>query len=314
MLISTEPATGAVLWEGPEGDAGAEVEIARARAAWAELGVAAAGQPHRDDAPLRQRRPSARQDALRRPDRARDGQTAVGGAHRNRGGHRQGRHLGERPTRSGHRIAQTRRGRWVCARRSATSRTACWQCSDRSTSPAHLPNGHIVPALIAGNAVVFKPSEKTPAVGQIPGRLLSHGGGVFRKGVHPGLLSRRSRRQASALAGHPGIDGLLFTGSARAGLALHQASSPRRPTRSSRSSSAATIRSWCGTRRRSTPPRCCRDPVRLHDRGPALHVQCPPADRQATARTSRCSRKSRRSSDAWSSPNRIRVLRRSWGR
>ena len=32
--------------------------------------------------------------------------------------------------------------------------------------PAHLPNGHIVPALIAGNAVVFKPSEKTPATGE----------------------------------------------------------------------------------------------------------------------------------------------------
>ena len=32
--------------------------------------------------------------------------------------------------------------------------------------PAHLPNGHIVPALLAGNAVVFKPSEKTPAVGE----------------------------------------------------------------------------------------------------------------------------------------------------
>ena len=31
--------------------------------------------------------------------------------------------------------------------------------------PAHLPNGHIVPALIAGNAIVFKPSEKTPATG-----------------------------------------------------------------------------------------------------------------------------------------------------
>lgn len=29
--------------------------------------------------------------------------------------------------------------------------------------PAHLPNGHIVPALLAGNAIVFKPSEKTPA-------------------------------------------------------------------------------------------------------------------------------------------------------
>src|SRR5436305_4111757 len=31
--------------------------------------------------------------------------------------------------------------------------------------PAHLPNGHIVPALIAGNAVVFKPSAKTPTTG-----------------------------------------------------------------------------------------------------------------------------------------------------
>ena len=37
--------------------------------------------------------------------------------------------------------------------------------------PAHLPNGHIVPALIAGNAVEFKPSEKTPAVGEFLTRL-----------------------------------------------------------------------------------------------------------------------------------------------
>ena len=43
---------------------------------------------------------------------------------------------------------------------------ACWPCSAPSTFPAHLPNGHIVPALIAGNAVVFKPSEKTPATGE----------------------------------------------------------------------------------------------------------------------------------------------------
>src|SRR3546814_15334646 len=33
--------------------------------------------------------------------------------------------------------------------------------------PAHLPNGHIIPALMAGNAVVFKPSEKTQAVGEM---------------------------------------------------------------------------------------------------------------------------------------------------
>ena len=28
--------------------------------------------------------------------------------------------------------------------------------------PGHLPNGHIVPALLAGDAVAFKPAEETP--------------------------------------------------------------------------------------------------------------------------------------------------------
>ncbi|MFO1065543.1 MAG: aldehyde dehydrogenase family protein [Pirellulales bacterium] len=32
--------------------------------------------------------------------------------------------------------------------------------------PAHLPGAHIVPALLAGNTIVFKPSEWTPAVGE----------------------------------------------------------------------------------------------------------------------------------------------------
>jgi succinylglutamic semialdehyde dehydrogenase len=84
--------------------------------------------------------------------------------------------------------------------------------------PAHLPNGHIVPALIAGNAVVFKPSEKTPATGaflvdcyhqaKIPD-------GVVR-------LLTGGPDEGRALAAEPGIDGLLFTGSARAGKALHR--------------------------------------------------------------------------------------------
>lgn len=84
--------------------------------------------------------------------------------------------------------------------------------------PAHLPNGHIVPALIAGNAVVFKPSEKTPAVGAM---LVD----CFREaGVPDGAvrLLIGGPDQGRALAAEPGIDGLLFTGSARAGMSLHR--------------------------------------------------------------------------------------------
>ena len=84
--------------------------------------------------------------------------------------------------------------------------------------PAHLPNGHIVPALLAGNAVVFKPSEKTPAVGAyLVARF--HEAGV-PEGVVRCLIG--GPETGKALAGHRGIDGLLFTGSARAGLSLHR--------------------------------------------------------------------------------------------
>jgi succinylglutamic semialdehyde dehydrogenase len=84
--------------------------------------------------------------------------------------------------------------------------------------PAHLPNGHIVPALLAGNAVVFKPSEKTPAVGE---RLvqLYHEAGVPEDVVR---CVQGGPDVGKALATSAGIDGLLFTGSARAGIALHR--------------------------------------------------------------------------------------------
>jgi succinylglutamic semialdehyde dehydrogenase len=84
--------------------------------------------------------------------------------------------------------------------------------------PAHLPNGHIVPALIAGNAVVFKPSEKTPATGEFLVQCYRDAGipeGVIR-------LLQGGPDEGRALAGQPDIDGLLFTGSARAGQALHK--------------------------------------------------------------------------------------------
>jgi succinylglutamic semialdehyde dehydrogenase len=84
--------------------------------------------------------------------------------------------------------------------------------------PAHLPNGHIVPALIAGNAVVFKPSEKTPATGEFMVQCYRDAGipeGAIR-------LLQGGPDEGRALAGQPDIDGLLFTGSARAGQALHR--------------------------------------------------------------------------------------------
>jgi succinylglutamic semialdehyde dehydrogenase len=84
--------------------------------------------------------------------------------------------------------------------------------------PAHLPNGHIVPALIAGNAVVFKPSEKTPATGEFLVRCFHDA--KIPHGVVRLLIG--GPEQGRALAGEPGIDGLLFTGSARAGMALHR--------------------------------------------------------------------------------------------
>jgi succinylglutamic semialdehyde dehydrogenase len=84
--------------------------------------------------------------------------------------------------------------------------------------PAHLPNGHIVPALIAGNAVVFKPSEKTPAVGEYLVRCFHEAG--IPEGVVRLLVGGPD--QGRALAAQAGIDGLLFTGSARAGLSLHK--------------------------------------------------------------------------------------------
>jgi len=84
--------------------------------------------------------------------------------------------------------------------------------------PAHLPNGHIVPALLAGNGVVFKPSEKTPATGAMLVDLF-HAAGVPKDTIR---LLIGGPAEGQALAADRGISGLLFTGSARAGMALHR--------------------------------------------------------------------------------------------
>jgi succinylglutamic semialdehyde dehydrogenase len=78
--------------------------------------------------------------------------------------------------------------------------------------PGHLPNGHIVPALLAGNTVVFKPSELTPATGAAMAEAWRATGlpeGVFQ-------IVQGARETGGALAAAD-IDGLLFTGSATTG-------------------------------------------------------------------------------------------------
>lgn len=84
--------------------------------------------------------------------------------------------------------------------------------------PGHLPNGHIVPALIAGNTVVFKPSELTPGVGEWAARLWQD------CGLPEGVLNlvQGGRETGAALAASPGLDGIFFTGSAQVGHLLHR--------------------------------------------------------------------------------------------
>jgi succinylglutamic semialdehyde dehydrogenase len=84
--------------------------------------------------------------------------------------------------------------------------------------PAHLPNGHIVPALLAGNAVVFKPSEKTPASGAFLVDCF-HAAGIPEGCIRLLIGGPTRARRSPAI---PDIDGLLFTGSANTGIALNR--------------------------------------------------------------------------------------------
>ena len=84
--------------------------------------------------------------------------------------------------------------------------------------PGHLPNGHIVPALLAGNCVVFKPSEHTPTVGE---RLVAL---LLEAGVPEGAVEiLQGGRDTGAALLACDVDGVLFTGSAGGGRAVRQA-------------------------------------------------------------------------------------------
>ena len=84
--------------------------------------------------------------------------------------------------------------------------------------PAHLPAGHILPALLAGNTVIFKPSELSPLVAE-------KGLECFDEaGLPAGVINmvQGERDTGKLLSAHPGLDGLFFTGSSATGKILHQ--------------------------------------------------------------------------------------------
>ncbi len=84
--------------------------------------------------------------------------------------------------------------------------------------PAHLPCGHIIPALIAGNAVIFKPSEKVPASGEFLAR-------CFHKAGVPAAIMQfcaGGPAEGQKLVAHEGVNGVLFTGSAHTGITINR--------------------------------------------------------------------------------------------
>ncbi len=84
--------------------------------------------------------------------------------------------------------------------------------------PAHLPNGHIMPALLAGNTVVFKPSEQTPQVAEW---VVKQWEAV---GLPAGVLNLiQGERETGKQLIDSEIDGVLFTGSCATGKAIHAA-------------------------------------------------------------------------------------------
>jgi succinylglutamic semialdehyde dehydrogenase len=82
--------------------------------------------------------------------------------------------------------------------------------------PAHLANGHIVPALATGNTVVFKPSDKAPEVGEIMAECFAEAG------LPPGVVNvvQGDASVAQALVAHPDLDAVMFTGSTHVGRAI----------------------------------------------------------------------------------------------
>lgn len=212
-LISYEPATGAVYWRGQCNNVDTEVEIARA--AWADW----ASKPH-----------AVRVEAIRRFASILRGK---GEALTDCIARETGKPLWEARTEVesvynkveisiaayNERTSQRRIDGAIGAKSALRHKPhGLMAVLGPYNFPAHLPNGHIIPALLAGNCVIFKPSEKTPATGKMLVELYQMAG--IPSGVVRCVLGGPDA--GKALAAHPDINGILFTGSARTGIAINR--------------------------------------------------------------------------------------------
>ena len=87
-------------------------------------------------------------------------------------------------------------------------------------SPLLLMTWKVAPALAAGCTVVVKPSEHAPVSTLGFARLVQEAG--FPPGVF-NVVTGQSRETGAALAGHPGVDKVAFTGSTATGRAVAHA-------------------------------------------------------------------------------------------
>lgn len=212
-LTSIEPATGALLWQGTASDV--EAEVARARAAWpkwAAQPIAYRIETLRRFVNVVRANEEALADLIARETGkplwdARTEVTAVM--------NKVDISVAAFSERTGQRRLEAAMG----ARQSVRHKPhGVMAVLGPYNFPAHLPNGHIVPALLAGNAVLFKPSEKTPAVGEMLVRFY-HEAGVPEDAVR---LVLGGPDEGKALAAHPDVGGILFTGSAQTGIAINR--------------------------------------------------------------------------------------------
>lgn len=218
-LTSHEPATGTLLWQGEPGDV--DAEVARAKAAWprwAAQPIAYRIETLRRFVNVVRRHEEALVDLIAREtgkplwDARTEVAAVIAKVDLSVAGYSE---------RTGQRRLEAALG----ARQSVRHKPhGVMAVIGPYNAPANRPNSHIIPALLAGNSVVFKPSEKTPAVGEMLVKLY-HEAGVPADAMR---LVQGGPDIGKALAAHADVNGVLFTGSSQTGIAInrHYAAQP----------------------------------------------------------------------------------------